>query len=199
MNDDTLADVEGDAALVYERAGADMHDPPSIVGLCVRLTGHPPRFRRQCAEACLEDGKVWLRQGLWLPRARWLTGHELSERYYAETGYDGADIEERCDALGAALVAPRPTFLRAMRTLGHRVHALADAFATTQSLALLRIGEVSGRPVMLLRSPEPLVRGEPYGWPSTSALVRTLRERPAGVHPLRITDEPGKWGLMAEI
>lgn len=198
LGPDELSDIEGDALALFSEAGADPRDPPSIAALCRALTGHAPRFIAQAAEARLVGGRVFLRRGLLTARARWLVGHELAEWHYLRARYRGADIEARCDALGAALVAPRPAFLAATRAVGHAVFSLAEAFGVTQSVALLRIGEVTGRPVVLLRSPEPIVRGGAFEWPSTSGLVRALRERRSEVHPLRISDEPGKWGLMAE-
>jgi hypothetical protein len=197
LGPDELADIEGDAEAIYRELGFDPSSPPSMAALCRAATGHSPKFVGQPQEARLVGDQVFLRRGVLAARATWLVGHELAERRLRHLRYRGSDIEARCDALGAALVAPRPAFRAAIRELGHAVYALAESFNTTQSVALLRIGEVTGRPVVLLRWPDPIVRGGPYEWPSTSELVRTLRERRPEVHPVRIVDERGKWGLMA--
>jgi hypothetical protein len=195
LGPDQLADVEGDAMVIYGMAKADPEEPPSIAELCLELTKREPGFATLRNEARLVDQQVIVRPGTFAPRARWLAAHELAEWYYAFIGYDGDDIEERCDACGAALVAPRPAFRLAMKVRGGAVYALASDFATTQSLALLRIGEVTGRPVRLLRWPRPITRGEPFLFPRLSEIV-SARDRSI-VHPLRIRDEPNRWGLMA--
>lgn len=137
--------------------------------------------------------RVVVRRGVLPARARWLVGHELAELHFARVGYVGSDIEARCDALGAALALPRRALGSIMRQHAHRVHTIARLTRLTQSLVLLRIGEVSGRPVALLRAPAPTVRGAAFGWP------RKLSPIVPGTHPLRITDEPQRVGLMASL
>ena len=106
------------------------------------------------------------------------------------------DVEERANALGAALVVPAYVFRRAIRAKGHAVHALALEFGVPPSLVLLRLGEVVGRPVALLREPEPIVRGTPFAWPRH--LAPAVLMPPPGVHPIRLVDEVGeRWGLLA--
>lgn len=205
LSGDDLADIEGDVLCIYDRAAEDPEDPPAIGRLVEKLLGARPSTAPLLVDqACLVmlqgEWRIFVRRGTPTIRARWLVGHELAEWWYRKVrGYTGEDVEERCDALGAALVAPRPAVRAELRRLGgHRVHLLAERFGTTQSVALLRIGEVTGRPVALVRKPAPIVRGEPFEWPSDLRELRAAVERPpAGVHPLRITDEANRWGLMA--
>ena len=201
MDDGGCAEVEGDALAFLDWAGADPQDPVSVGALCVAATGRRPRRVPLDGEARLEprgDGlEVLVNEGLTPARARLKAAHELGHWWYERVGYRGRDIEHRCDLFGAAIVAPWPAFKASMRWAGHRVHDLARCFNTTQSLALLRVGEVSGRPVMLLRPAGPIVRGEAFVWPRTSTVVRALGEGRAAVHPLRINDEPDRVGLMA--
>lgn len=201
LNDGGCAEVEGDALAFLDWAGVDARDPVSVAALCVAATGRRPRQVALDGEARLEPREegleVLVNRALAPARARLKVGHELGHWWYQRVGYRGADIEHRCDLFGAAIIAPWPAFKTAMRHAGHRVHELAQRFATTQSLALLRVGEVSGRPVMLLRPAGHIVRGEPFEWPSTSTMVRALREGRRAVHPLRINDEPNRVGLMA--
>lgn len=182
---------------MYAVAGADPADPPAIGALCKMLTGHAPEFVRMREPAYLPvvngERRVYVRVGTDPARARWLVGHELAEWWYLRTAYRGEDVELRCDALGAALVAPRPAFLLALRARGHRVHELAKDFKTTQALALLRIGETTGRPVALVR-PTPILRGEGFAWPTGPGLARAVRQPPPSVHPIRVD---GRFGLMA--
>lgn len=195
LDEDALADIEGDADLLLRLARVDDDEPPDVVALARSMTGRAPYLSRRGPEAHLArigDGhQVCLRAGLQAGRARWLVGHELAELHYRRTGYQGEDIEARCDALGAALVAPRRAVRAAIRAHAHRVHALARALAVTQSTALLRIGEVAGRPVVLVRAAGLVARGDAFPWPPSPMRA------PPGSHPLRITDEPARWGLMA--
>ena len=198
---DELADVAGDVRSFLRTIDAEDDEDISIAEACERATGFGPAFVGMRQEARLEpvDGgsQVQVRKGTAPERARWLAGHELGEWFYRLVGYDQPDIDARCDAFGAALVCPEYAFRSAMRRVGHRVHELAATFATTQSVALLRVGELSGRPVLLLRPAGAIARGDEFEWPRTSTLVRALGEGRAACHPLRINDEPDRWGLMA--
>jgi hypothetical protein len=141
-------------------------------------------------EACLirvyEQWRVVVRRSVPAPRARWLVCHELAEHHYLRLGYRGADVEARCDALGAALVLPRRLAQLAIREHAHRVSALARSLGVTQALALLRVGEVTRRPVLLERRPGVrLARGAPVEW--------SIDKRVA--HPVKLSDE-GRWGWM---
>lgn len=196
-----LAEVEGDVRSFWLTIGADPDDPPDIPTACEQAMGHAPAFvplRQEARLQPVEGGyQPQIRRGTPAARARWLAGHEMGEFFYKLINYDQPDIDEKCDAFGAAIVCPAAAFKAAVRRLGHRVHTLADEFGTTQSVALLRLGEVVGRSVMLLRPGGPIARGEPFEWPTTSTLVRALTEGRSAVHPLRIKDEPNRWGLMA--
>ncbi len=201
LGPDALADVEGDAQAIYAMARADEEEPPSVAELACALLGREPGFGRIEPEAKLRrlDDAVLIREGVAPARARWLAAHEIAEWYYEQRGYDAEDREARCDALGASLVVPRRALLAAIEVRGHRVHLLAEDFATTQSLMLLRIGEVTGRPVLLMRWPDPIQRGRPFAWPHTmSDLVRALRANPGVAHPVPIRDEPNRHGFMVE-
>lgn len=186
--------VEADAVAgeILRLAGHCGGTAPNISQVCRDLLGAPPRLVPIASEAALVYvhgcHEVWLRPDVPPERARWLVGHELAEWWHLITGYVGDDVEARCDAVGAALVAPRAAFRRAVHRVGHSVHRLAEAFVVPQALSLLRIGEVTGRPVLLLRRPTPLHRGEPYAWPRRGA-----RDRHA--HPVRL--DGSRWGLMA--
>jgi hypothetical protein len=196
LDDDTLADLEGDASLLRRCAGLDDDALPSPVALVRQATGHPPLLSRALRqEACFARvGDAWrvVVSARALPARRgWLACHEVAEQHLRAQGYQGADIEERADALGAALVLPRLVLRAACRRHGHRVHVLARELRTTQSLVLLRLGEVERRPVALVRRGVVTVRGEPFAWP------RRVGAEVPGTHPLRITDEPARVGVMA--
>lgn len=183
MDSDGLAGIEGEAERAHREAGSDPDDPVSMAELCERLTDHAPLVVRQPQAGRLLGERVLISSRLADRHVPHVIGHELA--HLLLVNYCGADLEAACDALGAALVAPRRAFLSATRQLGHSVTQLAEVFSTSQSLVLLRIGETSGRPVALLSRPTPFARGEWHQWPAP-------RE---AVHPIRLSDD-GRWGLM---
>ncbi len=200
LDQDAIADIEGDASAMLSQARLENDEAPSMDLLTLRLIGSKPKRMMMPREGdiCPADGRWILRVHKLAPkpRARWLIGHELGEWWYRERVFAShAEREAWCDALGAALVAPRLAFRSAMGAIGHRVHVLAEAFHVPQSLALLRVGEVAGRPVALLR-PAPIVRGAEFAWPAGPALARAVRRPPAGVHPVRVEE---RWGLMGSV
>lgn len=187
-----MGEADWVAGEILRLAGHSGEQAPNIAQVCRDLLGAPPRLVPIACEAALVYvagcHEVWLRPDVPAERARWLVAHELAEWWHLRTGYQGDDVESRCDAVGAALVAPRPAFVRAVERVGHSVHLLASAFAVPQALAMLRVGEVTGRPVLLLRRPRSLHRGQPYQW---------TRRDLAGRHAQRIRLDGTRWGLVA--
>lgn len=197
---DDLAMVEGEHRAIYREAGADEDRPPSMASLCRLLTGRAPEFVRMPHRGHAGPHP----RGGWLVRVhsalppdvkRHVLGHELAHYWFdrIQLRDDGPKLEQLCDALGASLCAPTVAFARACRTVGHRVHVLAKAFEVPQELALLRIGEVTGRPVALLTK-RAIVRGEPFGWPCASGLRAAVKSPPPNVHPILVGQNVG---LMA--
>lgn len=203
LDADTLASIEGDARAFFQMAKVDPTNPPTFNALCRRTIRSYPQRVRMIGRGDLTPGigkKYILRVHVALPPevAVWVIAHELAHWYYLETGFVGsqAELEARCDALGAAIVAPRPLFLSALRQHGHRVYKLARLFNTTQTLAALRIGEVTGRSVVAIRPRRTIVRGEPFGWPHGPALAKAIRNPPPNVHPIKLDES---YGLIARV
>jgi hypothetical protein len=195
---DALVEVEGDAELLIRRCGYDPGDPPGVVALVAAYLGSPPQRAPIRAEGSLvrveDQRRVYVRRGLSAARARWVAGHELAHAYYADTGYCGEDLEARCDALGAALCLPRPFFRRAHARLGPCPGRMARVLGVTPALAHLRLGEVTGRPVVLWRPGEAIHRGEPFVWPELSTLLR--RSHP-GLRRVHLRTE--SWRLAVRV
>lgn len=194
LDESVIADVAGDADLLLRLAKCPDDEKVDVIKLCRSMTRFAPWMSRLGPEAhrSLENKKprVILRAGLPPARARFLVCHELAEiHYYDHLKYVGEDIEARCDALGAALVAPRRLARAAIREHGHRVHRLAHSLGVPQALALLRVGELDRRPVLLLRPQGNIARGALFEWPQE-------RVRDRSVHPIKLSDED-RWGLMA--
>jgi hypothetical protein len=199
IGEDALADAQADAAAFYAHIEADPYDPPSVATMSLRAMGTRPRTARLVGA----EGRYYVLDGVQRivvhayatpERQRWLVGHELGHWWYERAGYTGEDLEARCDVFGACLVAPGPAFRAAVKARGHKVHALAREFATTQAVALLRLGEVTGRPVAYVRPRSAIARGDAFAWPSHPELVKAVANPPRGVHPVKVD---GRWGLMA--
>lgn len=199
LSSDALADVRGDVDAMLAGLGLDPDEPHPVARVCVAAIGTRPQARRLVGREghyfTLRGVRSVVVHALVSPeRQRWLVGHELGHWWYETRNANPEDLEARCDAFGACLVAPAVAFRSAVRSHGHRVHALARAFATTQAIALLRLGEVTGRPVAYLRAKSAIARGEDYAWPPMPQLADAVKRPPNGVHPVRVD---GRWGLMA--
>lgn len=136
---------------------------------------------------------IHYRAGLAPQRERFVVAHEAAHGLRRQQHGSLEDVEARADLLAACLLAPRPAFLKLVRRFGHSVYDLAHALGCSQAVALLRLGEVTGRPVRLL-GPRERVRGEPFVWPDVRRCL-SGRHRDV-VHPIKLADER-KWGLMA--
>jgi hypothetical protein len=116
-------------------------------------------------EACTRDGCVLVRADVPKVRARYLAACELSWWWYTERRNRRPSIVQTRQ-LAAAILAPRGEFLVAVDALGPTPIGLASLFIVPQALALLRIGETTGRPVALLdaRGHIATVRGDARLW-----------------------------------
>lgn len=195
--EDLLEDAEGEAMSMLLEAKFDPVEGGSVNLLCQRLIKSAPHYVRMVGTADLWpfNGRQILRVHRMLPPAvqREKICHELAEWRANTTSRAFASLGLRemwCNAVAARLLCPTPAFKLGVREFGHSVRRLADAFGSTQAMSLLRIGEVTGRPVLLLR-PVPVARGQVFVWPS-----RMKDARAHGTHPVRVDDG---FGLMAEV
>jgi hypothetical protein len=196
------ADIEGDALAMYRLAKLEPDQPVALGRLVRALLGtevQQAAFVRGKAHLSWFQDRWWIyvHRGIPLARLRFDVGHELGHWWYRRCGYSGEDIELRCDALGAALVAPMPLF-RSVRKRISTVVQVARAIGSTQSLALLRDGEVLGTPVALVQDRRVLVRGHEWGWPTEPELRRLASSRSPGpgLRKVTIRDEPNRVGVM---
>lgn len=186
---------------MLDEAEVDPERGASIDLISLRLTKAKPQYVRMVGTADFNEfrGQPIIRVHRMLPPPikREKAAHELGEWRAHTTRRRFRSLLEReawCDAVGARLLCPTRAMRRVVSHHGHRVHAIAEAFGVTQGMSLLRIGEVTGRPVALLRRPGVILRGEDYAWPDEAELARLVRRPPASVHPIRVDD---RWGLMA--
>lgn len=183
--------IEAEAEGILRGAGFEPDDPPPIEQLAAALVtvvehrglSAPARF-----VAALRE--LWVNPRLSPRRRAWAIAHELGERHLVRQRYVGDDVEQRANAIGAALLVPAPALRRAVRDLGRRLPELAAVFGVTQSIVALRLGEVTGSPLALVIDTRVAVRGEPWAWPATSQLVAIAggAEAPEGLEVVRVTD-----------
>lgn len=126
-----------------------------------------------------------------LPRheATFFASHELAHWILREEGLDDRD-EAAADYLGAALLAPRRGFLTAMRA-GLELPELAARFGTTETGAALRIGETTGRPLVVVAPTHTRRRGsESFVWPPDPTLRTWARRGHPGLARVKLGDDP---------
>lgn len=193
----TLEDIEGEAGVLYRSTGFELDEPAPMLELARRALGRgcvlQVHARAIPGDACLAtvggERRLYLRRGLSPERARWAIAHELG---HWALGVDSSsrENEDNCDALAAALVAPRAAFRAALRECGDRYHKLAVWFQTTESCAALRLGEVTGDPLALIAPARVRVRGSEFVWPGEAEL-RQLAAKPRvpGVRKARLRDD----------
>lgn len=194
-----LWNVEGNAARVYELARADLATPPGTPHLAAALLG--PGCIRRVSRAELESPaalarvgtkwRIYLRRGLTAAEINFLVGHELAEWFYRDQR--DPHIERACDALAAALVAPRQAVASRYR-MPSDVRALADELGCSDTCAALRVGEALRTAVAVVSPTRVRVR-------SSRALPEDVRELAKCLPPhitrlgLRATDR--RFALVA--
>lgn len=174
--------------------------PETVGALIRRHLGTDPRIYRGPGKGALVPIRglfhVGVRGDLSPQQAAFTAAHELAHWYWeVHVGYRGSELEARCDALAAALVAPDWAVEAAASELGLDVVALADRLDTTQSVALLRLGEVCNVPVALLRRRKStIIRGPFVSWPVP--LSWQPAKRSPGLVKVEIDDEPARFGVV---
>lgn len=193
-----LEEIEGDTDALLRDAKEPDDVPPVLERVCLHLTGGGPQIARMRSEgrARLENRtwRVQLRMDvLGTPRGRHVMGHEIAHIYAAKVLRREVS-EEWCDAFGAVLAAPRRAMTRAMRLAGDSPKYMAEVLEVEPELALLRVGEASGRPVLLERRRGVFIhRGEECGWPPRADWFGVDRRV---MHPVKVG---ARWGLMRAV
>lgn len=196
-------DVEHEARRLYEEADADTCSPPGPLRLARKLGLEVRRFQGCAAggDAALVrlHGRpiVFVRRKLSPERLDFAVAHELAEWHLARVGYREIDVEDVADAMAGALVAPRDAYRAALREHGATFAPLAADFRTTETCVALRLGEVTGRSLVLL-GPRVRVRGDEFAWPPLDELRRVARAGGApGVEARKLGDDSRRVILLA--
>lgn len=198
--------LEGEAERLYRSVGCDPSEAVSPTLLARKLLG-PGRVLTARASALPGDAvlarvygepRIYVRSKLTAERSRFAVAHELAHWALGDAA-DGDELERLCDALAAALIAPRRAFQSALRESGHRFAPIARWFVTTESCAALRLGEVTGRPLALVTPRLVRVRGDEWGWPPEPEIRQLARaKRLPGVRRAKLRDDPRRVALVAK-
>lgn len=183
-------ELEGTAQMILTHAGEDGDDAPDI-GKLARTVGPVvyARALRGHAEVARvgQEWRIYVRRGLPPAYRRFAIAHEIAEFWLLRERHLGDRIEHDANYVAAAMLTPRRAFLRAIREGLDRV-ALADEFGITQSHAVLREAELSGRPRALVTPQKVYLRGEGQ-WDESDAR-RQARKPGPGVCKTSLTDDP---------
>lgn len=119
-----------------------------------------------------------------------LLRHEISEH-----------IEIACDQGAAAVVAPRQAFRHMLGALGEDFPRLGAAFVMDESCAILRFGEVTDTPTLLIAPGSVRVRGAEWCWGvEGEAEIRRLsraKTLPIGLRRVHLQDDRRRIALLA--
>lgn len=197
-----MLDPETEAAWLLR--DADSRCPPGAQALVRHHLGRDAIIRLRGlvgadAAFTLVNGspKIAIRRGLSPERERWALLHELAEWHLAKLGYEEEDVEDAAEAIAAALVAPREAYRDALAVHGRRFRHLAREFLTTQTAVALRLGEVTGTPVVVIAPARVRVRGDEWAWPVDVSSLAKARRLPQEVKRVSLTDDPRRRVLFA--
>lgn len=169
----SLPDIEGEVRWVFDHLGIDDETPPPILEVAKKLIGTPVLtvpFRVLHGDGQLAkvngEPRIYVRSGLTPKRLRWAVAHELGH-HILKLDSSTLENEDAVNAFAAALLVPRRAFQLALRETGPKLSytKLARWFATTESCAALRLGEVTDVPLALLAPERTRVRGSEFTWP----------------------------------
>lgn len=199
-------DLEKLAVEQYRRHHLDPSEPTPTLKLAKLELGErgvywAPRLRGGPAMTFVLHGerKIAIKKKLPPELARFLLGHELAHVILEREGYVGVgmdDLEDACDLLGAALMAPQPAVASFVRQRGLDLAGAAKAVGATQTWAGLRFGEALDWPVAVIAPKRLRVRGL---WTCPLETIRVLAKGSSPtVRKVAITDSRGRTCLFGK-
>lgn len=197
-------DLESCVEAIYDIAGFD-DDEVSMPSRVARKILGPtsvirvPNLRALGALSRVNgESVIAVRGSLDVHRREHTVGHELAHWYFEREGYEGEDLEACCDFVGAAIQTRRSVFRGAARSRDWA--QLAFDFAATETLVVLRFGEVTGVPIVVIAPHLVRVRGDDFSWPHESEIRRQARGTNVipGIAKIRLTDDRRRFALVAE-
>ncbi len=195
----SLPEIEGEVRWVFDHLGIDDEAPPPILEVAKKLTGTPVLtvpFRVLHGDGQLAkvngEARIYVRSGLTPKRLRWAVAHELGH-HILKLDSSTLENEDAVNAFAAALLVPRRAFQLALRETGPKLSytKLARWFATTESCAALRFGEVVDVPLALFAPTRTRMRGPEFGWDSSM--------HGPGIKRARLSDDSRRVAFCAAI
>lgn len=194
-----VAGIELEAEAIYRSAGVDLREGAAPMALIRTVLGASavrfvPRgtLREGGALARVGDSwRIYLRKGLPLTEVGFIALHELAHFVLGERG-----TEQECDALAAALIIPRQALDSALAARPRAYTKIADWFHCSESLVVLRIGEVV-MPTALVTPERVRVRGADFEWPTGPELRRVVEgaQPLPGLRKARLRDDPQRLAI----
>jgi hypothetical protein len=202
-------DVEREAFFILERAGFTDADAPGALAIASALLGadcvhkvHSRVLRGAEGELAVVHGRyrIYVSSAVAPMRKAYVVLHELGHWHLKQIGYVGENVEAICDGIAAALLAPRRAFADAVEEHGARWDRLASDFAISQTIAVLRYGEVMGPPVAVVDSRRTHTRGAAWPWPTSRAeFLHLAKAGGDGIRVDRLTDNARRRALLATV
>lgn len=186
-----LTTADAAALEILSDASIDPTTPTHPVAIARGLLGRPDAvqpFAGLPVRACYiaSEGLILVRPGLAPRQLAYLVAHELAEHHLGS--YAGRDRERLANAIGAAILLPEPA-VRLSLARGRDGVRLAHEGRTTQSIAWLRIAEVTQCPAALVMPGR--VRTTGGRWPR-DLWAQATGKRPTGLYRQAITDARGR-------
>lgn len=196
-------DPEFESRFILRSTGRDDDEPPIVLELAADIVGGDPVIVVPATEVWgfgeaeeVEPGrwKIFVCEGQPDPELAFTICHELAEIHVLKLGVrlPWREKEDLCNAIAAALVAPRRAFLDALADHGEDFGELALDFLASETCMALRLGEVRKVPVCVVSEDgRRRVRGPAWSWPDD---VRA--DRP-GLRRARLRDRGERLALIA--
>lgn len=202
-----LGELEALAISLYSDLGISPDEPPRAELLARAWLDHRHAVVRRHLVATPSarqrfDGKVTVVVRPSVPEGYlpWYICHELGHELLDRVGYVGEDVEACADYIGAALVLPAACVSAVYRAEGFAPRVLAELSGGTQTLGVLRFGEVRRIPLVAVAQVIRVRGPENFVWPEEETLrtwARARRVRP-GLRKIAITDQRGRVALVAD-
>lgn len=189
-------DADDIAAWIYSRARVDEEDPPGPVALARRIVSVVRSDTHGPHGAKLDEGVIHVGRRLEGSALTWLVAHELAELALRVTDYRGEDIERLADSGAAAIIMPRPAFVKHARHLS--ISDMAKLYGVSCTAASLRYGEVTRRPVAVVAPTHVHIRGEDWEWGDLPGLAKA-KAPPEGVDRARLFDAVKRVRLIVRL
>lgn len=126
---------------------------------------------------------------------RWTVAHELGHYGLLRCGVE--NTEDGANYIAGAILMPSIEFRERLRQVGPDPVQLALPFDVSQSAAMLRLGEVDGRPLALVAPLSVRVRGpEEWVWPDEQALRAAAATGLPGLAKVRLRDDRRRVALV---